>query len=93
MVAESKTTTGRFFEVRFSSSECLVGCVCRMFEFKSILYRHALFVLSQESVTVFPDRYILDNWRKDIKRKHTYISTCTDDVQYNLILGRYEKLY
>jgi hypothetical protein len=90
---QDEAATWRLFEVRFSSSECLVGCVCRMFEFKSILCRHALFVLSQESVTVFPDRYILDSWRKDIKRKHTYISTCTDDVQYNLVLERYEKLY
>jgi zinc finger SWIM domain-containing protein 3 len=44
----------RVFEVRFSSSECLVGCVCRMFEFRGIFCRHVLFVLSQESVTVLP---------------------------------------
>uniref|UniRef100_A0A2N9H080 Protein FAR1-RELATED SEQUENCE n=1 Tax=Fagus sylvatica TaxID=28930 RepID=A0A2N9H080_FAGSY len=56
--------------------------------------RHALFVLSQERVTVLPDRYILDRWRKDIKRKHTYVSTCTDDVQHNNpVLERYEKLH
>ena len=57
---QDEAATKRFFEVRFSSSECLVGCVCRMFEFKSILCRHALFVLSQESVIVLIDRYILD---------------------------------
>jgi hypothetical protein len=90
---QDEAATGRFFEVRFSSSECLVGCVCRMFEFRGILCRHALFVLSQESVTVLPDRYILDRWRKDIKRKHTYVSTCTDDVQHNPVLERYEKLH
>jgi hypothetical protein len=90
---QDEAETGRFFEVRFSSSECLVGCVCRMFEFRGILCRHALFVLSQECVTVLPDRYILDKWRKDIKRKHTYVSTCTDDVQHNPILERYEKLH
>uniref|UniRef100_A0A2N9ER42 Protein FAR1-RELATED SEQUENCE n=1 Tax=Fagus sylvatica TaxID=28930 RepID=A0A2N9ER42_FAGSY len=54
---------------------------------------HALFVLSQQRVTVLPDRYILDRWRKDIKRKHTYVSTCTDDVQHNPVLERYEKLH
>ena len=77
---QDEAETGRLFEVRFSSSEYLVGCVCRMFEFRGILGRHALFVLSQECVTVLPDRYILDRWRKDIKRKHTYVSTCTDDA-------------
>uniref|UniRef100_A0A2N9FU91 Protein FAR1-RELATED SEQUENCE n=1 Tax=Fagus sylvatica TaxID=28930 RepID=A0A2N9FU91_FAGSY len=90
---EDEACPGKLFEVRFSSSECLVGCVCRMFEFRGILCRHALFVLSQQRVTVLPDRYILDRWRKDIKRKHTYVSTCTDDVQHNPVLERYEKLH
>uniref|UniRef100_A0A2N9FH11 Protein FAR1-RELATED SEQUENCE n=1 Tax=Fagus sylvatica TaxID=28930 RepID=A0A2N9FH11_FAGSY len=90
---QDKAKTGRLFEVRFSYSKRLVGCVCHMFEFRGILCRHALFVLSQECVTVLPDRYILDRWRKDIKRKHTYVSTCTDDVQHNPILERYKKLH
>ena len=90
---QDETATGRSFEVRFSSSKCLVGCVCRMFEFKGILCRHALFVFSQESVTVLPERYILDQWRKDIKRKHINISTCIDDVQHNPVLKRYETLH
>ena len=90
---QDEAVTKRFFEVRFSSFECLVGCVCRMFKFKGILCRHVLFVLSQESVIVLPDRYILNQWRKDIKRKHTYIFTCIDDVQHNPILERHEKLH
>jgi hypothetical protein len=43
---EDEAYLGKLFEVRFNSSECLVGCVCRMFEFRGILCRHALFVLS-----------------------------------------------
>ena len=50
------------------------------------------FMLSQESVIVLPERYILDWWRNEIKRKHTYISTCIDNVQHNPILERYKKL-
>ena len=57
---QDEAETERFFEVRFSCSESLVGCVCRMFEFRGILCRHALFVLSQKCMTVLPDRYILD---------------------------------
>jgi hypothetical protein len=90
---EDEACPGKLFEVRLSSSEYLVGCVYRMFEFRGILCRHALFVLSQERVTVLPYRYILDRWRKDIKRKHTYDSTCLDDVQHNPVLERYEKLH
>uniref|UniRef100_A0A2N9IRB2 Protein FAR1-RELATED SEQUENCE n=1 Tax=Fagus sylvatica TaxID=28930 RepID=A0A2N9IRB2_FAGSY len=55
-------------------------------------YLHSCTTL-KERVTVLPDRYILDRWRKDIKRKHTYVSTCTDDVQHNPVLERYEKLH
>ena len=90
---QDEVETERLFEVRFNSSKCLVGCVCRMFEFRGILCRDALFVFSQECVIVLPDRYILNKWRKDIKRKHTYVSTCTDDVQHNSVLERYEKLH
>jgi hypothetical protein len=43
---EDEAYLGKLFEVRFSSFECLVGCVCRMFEFRDILCRHALFELS-----------------------------------------------
>uniref|UniRef100_A0A2N9H352 Protein FAR1-RELATED SEQUENCE n=1 Tax=Fagus sylvatica TaxID=28930 RepID=A0A2N9H352_FAGSY len=49
---EDEACPGKLFEVRFNSSECLVGCVCRMFEFRGILCRHALFVLSQQRVTI-----------------------------------------
>ena len=44
-------------------------------------------------MTVLLDRYILDKWINDIKGKHTYVSTCTDDVQHNPVLERYEKLH
>jgi hypothetical protein len=43
---EDEACSRKLFEVRFSSSKCLLGCVCRMFEFRGILCRHALFVLS-----------------------------------------------
>ena len=43
---EDEVETGRLFEIRFSSSECLVGCVYHMFEFRGILCKHALFELS-----------------------------------------------
>ena len=43
-------------------------------------------------MTVLPNMYILDRWRKNIKRKHTYVSTCPGDVQHNLVLEIYKKL-
>ncbi len=84
---------GKLFEVHFSRYEWLVDCVCHMFEFKGILCRHELYVLSHESVSVVHRRYILDQWRKDIKRKHTYVSKSYDDVHHGPVLDRYEKLH
>ena len=66
-----------------------VGCLSLEAYYVSMPY----FMLSQESVTVLPERYILERWRKEIKRKHPYISTCIDDVQHNPVLERYEKLH
>uniref|UniRef100_A0A2N9FYN2 Protein FAR1-RELATED SEQUENCE n=1 Tax=Fagus sylvatica TaxID=28930 RepID=A0A2N9FYN2_FAGSY len=66
---EDEACSGKLFEVRFSSFECLVGCVRRMFEFRGILCRHALYVLSQESVTVLPDRTEVVRGSMVVKRK------------------------
>ena len=90
---QDEAVNGKLFEVHFSRSECLVACVCRIFEFRGILCRHTLSVLSQESVTIVPRRYILDRWRKDIKRKHIYVSSSFHDVHHGLVLDRYEKLH
>jgi hypothetical protein len=70
-IQDEAMVSGKLFEVHLSRSKCLVGCMCRIFEFRGILYRHALSVFSQKSVIVVPRRYILDQWRNDIKRKHT----------------------
>jgi hypothetical protein len=67
---QNEAPTERFFEIRFNSSECLVGCVCRMFEFRGILCRHALFVLSQDCVTVLPDRYTRQMEKRYQKKTH-----------------------
>ena len=66
-----------------------VGCLSLEAYYVGMPY----FMLSQESVIVLPERYILDWWRNEIKRKHTYISTCIDNVQHNPVLERYEKLH
>uniref|UniRef100_A0A2N9F3C6 SWIM-type domain-containing protein n=1 Tax=Fagus sylvatica TaxID=28930 RepID=A0A2N9F3C6_FAGSY len=60
---EDEACPGKLFEVRFNSSECLVGCVCRMFEFRGILCRHAYLCFpicafpATQRVTILPDRY------------------------------------
>ena len=84
---------GKLFEVHFNRTECLVGCVCDMFEFRGILCIHALYVLSHESVSIVPRRYILDRLINDIEWKYTYVSSSYDDVYHRPILDRYQKLH
>ena len=56
--------------VYFNDNECEVKCTYRLFEFRGIMCRHTLVVLTLvKSVKELPSKYILDRWRKDLKWK------------------------
>ncbi|KAI4357526.1 hypothetical protein L6164_001469 [Bauhinia variegata] len=63
------------YEVSFDRVNCDIECTCHLFEFKGILCRHSLAVLSLERVKEIPCKYILDRWRKTLKRRHTSIKS------------------
>ncbi|KAI5398763.1 hypothetical protein KIW84_064225 [Lathyrus oleraceus] len=50
-------------------------CECSLFEFRGIVCRHVLSVCSQERIVSLPEKYVLTRWKKNIKRKHSYIKT------------------
>ncbi|XP_012065290.2 protein FAR-RED IMPAIRED RESPONSE 1 [Jatropha curcas] len=52
-----------------------VSCSCMLFESKGILCSHALCVLTKHDVDVLPNRYILNRWRKDLKRYYSIIKS------------------
>jgi len=71
-----------FRDGRINHSNCVVlfdrenhdfCCTCLLFEFRGILCRHSLVVLTQERVTGLLTKYILIRWSKNVCRKHTYI--------------------
>ncbi|XP_020211611.1 protein FAR1-RELATED SEQUENCE 6-like [Cajanus cajan] len=62
-------------EVIYNRVDWNVKCNCCLFEFTGILCRHSLAVLSQERVKEVPCKYILDRWRKNMRRKYAYIKT------------------
>jgi hypothetical protein len=72
------------FKVFFNEKDFELQCTCCLFEFKGILCRHILCVLTltgkAESV---PPCYILSRWRKDIKRRHTLIKCGFDHLARN----------
>ncbi|KAL2898215.1 Protein FAR-RED IMPAIRED RESPONSE 1 [Bienertia sinuspersici] len=45
-------------------------CSCRMFEHKGILCRHCIRAMEMTNIATVPDKYVLNRWRKDVKRKH-----------------------
>ncbi|GAB2279753.1 Protein FAR-RED ELONGATED HYPOCOTYL 3 [Dionaea muscipula] len=44
-----------------------VSCMCRLFEYKGFLCRHALIVLQICGLSMVPSQYILRRWKKDAK--------------------------
>ncbi|PIA65430.1 hypothetical protein AQUCO_00100727v1 [Aquilegia coerulea] len=76
------------YEVYFNNGEIEVSCICRLFQHKEILCKHALHVLN-EFVDEIPSQYILPRWRKDFKR--TYNDNCCSHA-HNPV-QRYDVLY
>lgn len=57
------------FDVMWNQMKSEVICVCRSFEYKGYLCRHALVVLQLHSLSVIPSQYILKRWTKDAKNR------------------------
>ncbi|XP_062147806.1 protein FAR1-RELATED SEQUENCE 5-like [Alnus glutinosa] len=66
------------FLVYFNDDELEVKCTCALFEVRGILCRHSLSVLRTKKVTTLPQRYVLDRWRKDIKREYSKVKSSYD---------------
>ncbi|XP_042423585.1 protein FAR1-RELATED SEQUENCE 8-like [Zingiber officinale] len=63
----------------FNELDCQVKCLCHLFEFREILCRHVISVLIQMKVIEVPMNYIMDRWRKDIKRGYQSITNIYDE--------------
>lgn len=57
----------RDFFVVVNEVKSEVSCICRLFEYKGYLCRHALVVLQYSGHSVFPSQYVLKRWTKDAK--------------------------
>jgi hypothetical protein len=77
----------------FNDTECEVKCTCRLFEFRRIMCRHALIVLTLvKDVKELPSKYIIDQWRKDLKRKYTFVKSSYDNLSGNPKAQKYDDL-
>ncbi|XP_042977272.1 protein FAR1-RELATED SEQUENCE 5-like [Carya illinoinensis] len=64
--------------VDFNVDDCNAKCSCGLFQMRGILCRHILSIFKSNGIKSLPDRYILDRWRKDIKRRYTLIRSSYD---------------
>ena len=75
-----------------SHEECDIRCICRLFEFRGMLCRHALTVLTNENIYLVPNKYILRRWRKDVKRRHTKAKVSYSNWVVSDVGRRYDKM-
>ncbi|XP_042959355.1 protein FAR1-RELATED SEQUENCE 5-like [Carya illinoinensis] len=66
------------FTVEVDEDPLDVKCNCKLFEFRGILCRHALRILTQLGKDTIPSKYILDRWKKDVKRKYIFVKSSYD---------------
>lgn len=73
-----------------------INCICRLFEYKGYLCRHALVVLQMCQQSAIPSQYVLKRWTKDVKSRH-FLGEESEQVQsrvqrYNDLCKRALKL-
>ncbi|CAK8578436.1 unnamed protein product [Lathyrus sativus] len=67
-------------------------CECSLFEFRGIVCRHVLSVCSQERIISLLEKYVLSRWKKNIKRKHSYIKTSYGVMELKPQMDMFDKL-
>jgi zinc finger SWIM domain-containing protein 3 len=80
------------YHVYFNVEEFEVKCSCRHFEFIGIICRHVLFVLVHKKIKQVPSQYILDRWRKNVKRKHNFIRCTYGGMEDTPVAKCFDKL-
>ncbi|XP_022851943.1 uncharacterized protein LOC111373622 [Olea europaea var. sylvestris] len=71
---------------------CEINCSCHLFEFRRIIYKHAITVLIRNDITRLPDKYTLRRWRRDVRRPHTRIVVNYDGLASTPGQLRYDEM-
>lgn len=84
------------FMVIWNEVKSEISCICRLYEYKGYLCRHAMIVLQICGLSAIPSQYILKRWTKDAKSRHL-LGEVSELVQsrmqrYNEICQRAMKL-
>lgn len=84
------------FIVTWNGTKSEVSCICRLFESRGYLCRHAMIVLQMCGLSTIPVPYLLKRWTKDAKNR-SLMGEVSDQVQsrmqrYNDLCSRAIKL-
>ncbi|XP_026452077.1 protein FAR-RED ELONGATED HYPOCOTYL 3-like [Papaver somniferum] len=80
------------YKVSFQKDDCKFECSYHNFEFRGIVCRHVIMVLHRNDIFVLPEKYLLQRWRKDVKRLHTDIQYSSDAWKLTPKQKRYNEL-
>ncbi|KAG2726456.1 hypothetical protein I3760_01G113900 [Carya illinoinensis] len=80
------------YSVDFSEVDTVAKCLCGLFQMRGILCRYILVLFKSNGIKDLPNRYILDRWRKDIKRRYTLIDSSYDAGAQRADANRYSTL-
>ncbi|KAI3896866.1 hypothetical protein MKX03_013517, partial [Papaver bracteatum] len=80
------------YKVSFQKDGCKFECSCHNFEFRGIVCRHAIMVLHRNDIFLLPEKYLLQRWRKDVKRIHTDMQYSSDAWKLTPKQKRYNEL-
>ncbi|WVZ04467.1 hypothetical protein V8G54_025273 [Vigna mungo] len=82
----------KFYDVDYDSLSNDIHCSCKLFDFRGILCRHCLLVLGQEDVRNVPTKYVLRRWSRNVRRRHTLITTSYSNHTQQPKMQRYQTL-
>ncbi|KAF8395455.1 hypothetical protein HHK36_019401 [Tetracentron sinense] len=68
------------FIVEWEEAESKVSCLCRLFEYKGFLCRHAMTILQFSAVSKIPSHYILNRWSNNAK-SHNIEAPALEEVK------------
>ena len=78
------------YAVYLNDEEFEVKCTCALSEMRGIICRHAFKVCQMKYIHSLPEKYVLDRWRKDTKRRYTLVKSSYDDCRVNADACRYD---
>ncbi|XP_052289369.1 protein FAR1-RELATED SEQUENCE 1-like [Citrus sinensis] len=91
VIENDEKSRENIFKVIFEKDEGEIRYVCSMFEYKGILCKHAIAMLSRNRVQLLFEKYILRRWRKEVRRFYSKVKVSYDARSSSIEHQRYKE--